>query len=85
MRLILLDYGKSGFRFTIRPLRMTKVQQKISGCFRSFHRSEIFCRVSRYLSSMQKQEIDAGEALKVLFSEKWADFAKSQFSLEELT
>jgi hypothetical protein len=33
---------------------------------------------------MQKQEIDAGEALKVLFSEKWADFAMNQYSLEEV-
>jgi len=64
---------------------MTKVQQKISGCFRSFHKVEVFCRVRRYLSSMQKQEVDVGEASKVLFSEKWADFAKNPFSLEELT
>ncbi len=68
-----------------RDLRMTKVQQKISGCFRSFHGAEIFCRTRSYLGSMQKQGMNAGEALKVLFSEKWGAFVKNGFSLEGLT
>jgi transposase len=51
-------------------LRMTKVQQKISGCFRSLEGAKIFCRVRSYLLTAQKHGISPTEALKVLFSGK---------------
>jgi len=51
-------------------LRMTKVQQKISGCFRSMAGAQIFCRVRGYLSTCRKQGLSATEALNLLFEGK---------------
>lgn len=55
-------------------IRMTKVQQKISGCFRSMDGARIFCRVRGYLSTCRKQGIKATQALDLLFSGKLPDF-----------
>lgn len=55
-------------------IRMTKVQQKISGCFRSFEGAQIFCRVRGYLSTCKKQDIAPTEALQILFSGSLPDF-----------
>lgn len=55
-------------------LRMTKVQQKISGCFRSEEGALIFCRIRAYLITCRKHEIDATEALEILFKGKLPDF-----------
>ena len=55
-------------------LRMTKVQQKNSGWFRSMDGAKIFCRVRSYLSTCRKQGISASEALSLLFQGKNPDF-----------
>lgn len=55
-------------------IRMTKVQQKISGCFRSQEGADIFCRVRSYLTTCAKHDLPANEALTLLFAGKLPDF-----------
>lgn len=58
-------------------IRMTKVQQKISGCFRSLDGARIFCRVRGYLSTCRKQGVNLSQALKMLFRGELPDFVRS--------
>ena len=55
-------------------IRMTKVQQKISGCFRSMDGAKIFCRVRSYLSTCRKHDVNTSKALDLLFQRKLPDF-----------
>lgn len=57
-------------------LRMIKVQQKISGCFRSMDGAKIFCRIRSYLLSAQKHGVSPTEALSTLFNGKLPDFCR---------
>ncbi len=57
-----------------RDLRMTKVHQKIAGCFRSSEGAKFFCRIRSYISTCKKQGVSANEALTLLFLGKYPDF-----------
>ena len=83
----LINYEEDVLRFMTQPcvpftnnaaenaIRMTKVQQKISGCFRSTKGAEIFCRVRGYLSTCRKQEVSATRAMELVFEGKLPEFA----------
>lgn len=57
-------------------LRMAKVQQKISGCFRTIEGAKFFCRIRGYLSTCLKNGVSPTEALVLLFNEKMPDFIR---------
>jgi transposase len=51
-----------------RDLRMIKLQQKISGCFRSEEGAIAFARLRGYLSTLRKQRLDLFEGIRQTMS-----------------
>jgi transposase len=57
---------------------MMKVQQKISGCFRSWEGAKAFCRIRSYISTCEKNGVSAADALSLLFNGQKPDFAGTE-------
>ena len=53
-----------------RDVRMTKVQQKISGTFRSVQGARNFCRIRGYISTMKKNKLSVIDAIDAVFNGK---------------
>ena len=53
-----------------RDVRMMKVQQKISGTFRSVQGARSFCRIKGYIFTMKKNKISVIDAIGAVFNGK---------------
>ena len=53
-----------------RDIRMMKVQQKISGTFRSSEGARTFCRIRSYISTVKKQRMSVISAIQDVFADK---------------
>ncbi len=52
-----------------REIRMLKVQQKVSGYFKTLEGAQNYCRIRSYILTMQKKGYSKHEALTLLFAE----------------
>ena len=51
-----------------RDLRMSKVKQKVSGCFRTEYNAKAYCRISSYLQTMGNRGYNPLIAIQMAFS-----------------
>ena len=68
-----------------RDIRMTKVQQKISGCFRSLKGAKTFCIIRSYISTCKKHKISVSQALEDLFKGTFPQFILDEIASMEKT
>jgi len=56
-----------------RDLRMAKVKQKVSGCFRTLKYAEAYCRISSYLQTMANKGFNPLIAIQMAMAGKIND------------
>jgi len=55
-----------------RDIRMMKVQQKVSGGFRTAAGATVFCRIRSYLGTLQKNQVDLFDGIvQALAGQPW--------------
>jgi transposase len=59
-----------------RDIRMIKVQQEISGCYKSIDSAKIVCRIRSYLLTCQKHSITPTDAMNTLFNGSLPEFCR---------
>ncbi|MYF89390.1 MAG: hypothetical protein F4186_08575 [Boseongicola sp. SB0676_bin_33] len=63
-----------------RKIRMAKLKMKVSGCFRTRHHAEAWCRISSYLSSMAALGYNSLVAIQIALAGKAADMIKLHYA-----
>jgi transposase len=53
-----------------RDIRMPKLKQKVSGCYRTFAGAQAYCSIRSYLGTLQKRSIDLMQALHIVFASR---------------
>ena len=59
-----------------REIRMSKIRQKISGCFKTLATAKNFFLIRSYLQTCMKHKVSAMNALETLFHNDMPDFVK---------
>lgn len=63
-----------------RDIRMTKVHQKISGCFKSIDTAQNFCRIRSFISTCMKQGFEVASSLTGIFQNSIPNFVSTASS-----